>query len=102
MKKPKNRTVERLRRKYLASHGDVCPYCGTDQIGSQEIDMEKNILTIRCSCSRCEREWHDVAKLVDVKLEPPKCDSCRGRNTAVLQCKCGQWLCQDCKETHQC
>ena len=97
----KNRTVERLRKQYLANHGATCPYCGSDQIGLQDLNQAMDILTIRCSCSRCDREWHDVAKLIDVKLEPPKCDSCQRQNTAA-QCNCGQWLCQDCKETHQC
>jgi hypothetical protein len=44
-----------------------CPYCGSEDITGEEVEIEENMATQEVFCSDCERGWRDIYKLVDVE-----------------------------------
>lgn len=59
------------KKAYLkASH--ICPYCGSDQIEGQSVDIDENGASQEVSCISCKARWEDLYKLTDVReVNPP-------------------------------
>lgn len=50
---------------YLAKGGNVCPFCGSEEIsgeGSVQVDSNEAWQTI--VCRSCDKEWMDVYRLI--------------------------------------
>lgn len=58
------------KRSYLLNHGNVCPDCGSHEIGTGRINVDGPEARQPVECKDCGREWEDVYKLVDVAWAP--------------------------------
>lgn len=64
------RKTDMLRKEeYLASSGNICPYCqsvdiaGLDGIDSSEAGIAAQVV----GCNSCDKRWLDIYRLVDVE-----------------------------------
>ncbi len=54
------------REKYLQANGEICPYCGSNEINAGSRDSESNLIIQSVECRDCGRQWTDIFKLVNV------------------------------------
>ncbi|HCE42884.1 MAG TPA: hypothetical protein DET40_05000 [Lentisphaeria bacterium] len=54
------------KRSYLR-HGGKCPYCGSESITGESVDIEGTGASQEVSCKECGRSWRDVYRLVNVE-----------------------------------
>ncbi len=63
------------KKRYLASGGDDCPFCGAESIelnfGEHE-PMAEGLLEQKCTCEACGRQWVDTYRLVQVESIDPE------------------------------
>jgi transcription elongation factor Elf1 len=59
--------TSKQRRKYLKHKGVRCPYCGSEDIVGESVEIDGGTATQEVDCSACQREWQDVYALVDVQ-----------------------------------
>ena len=59
--------AKKRKEEYLACSGLHCPWCKSTDISSDivEIDLEGGYAN--CKCNRCEKEWRDIYKLIDME-----------------------------------
>jgi hypothetical protein len=50
-------------KEYVGKGGLICPYCGSDQITGDEINVDAGHATQEVSCEDCKKEWQDVYRL---------------------------------------
>ncbi len=60
-------------REYLAKRGAVCPFCESDEIDGEQVEIEDGAWQ-RVTCARCGREWHDSYVLSGFLAFDEKCD----------------------------
>ncbi|MCX6984217.1 MAG: hypothetical protein NT118_05615 [Lentisphaerae bacterium] len=63
--KLKTLTVAR-RRSYLR-RGASCPYCRSESITGESVDIEGNRAVQQVSCQECCRTWRDIYRLADLE-----------------------------------
>ena len=51
---------------YMASSGNRCLYCGSDNIEGGERNTDSGVTTQYVGCHDCGKNWEDVYKLVGV------------------------------------
>jgi formate dehydrogenase maturation protein FdhE len=54
---------------YIESKGLACPFCGSESIQGGFIEIQAAEAYQEMGCRECERNWHDVYRLVDVMPE---------------------------------
>jgi len=54
------------KEKYLKNPGN-CPYCGSEDIVGESIEIEGATSKQKVSCSDCYKEWNDIYTLSDVE-----------------------------------
>ena len=52
---------------YLASGGNVCPYCDSEDISAGHIQADAGTAWSNVECNSCEETWKDVYKLVEIE-----------------------------------
>jgi Zn ribbon nucleic-acid-binding protein len=55
------------KRKYLSSGGARCPYCGSEDIQGESVQIEEGAAVQEVSCIDCDSQWYDIYKLVNVE-----------------------------------
>lgn len=63
--KAKGFTASR-KRSYLR-HGSTCPYCGSNAITGDSVDIEGSGAWQEVYCQECGRRWRDIYRLVNVE-----------------------------------
>lgn len=48
---------------YVSSSGNVCPFCGNDEVEGEAINVEGKEAWQTVGCSACEKEWFDIYTL---------------------------------------
>lgn len=66
MAKELNKLTAAQKRKYLR-RGECCPYCKSESITGESLDIEGKHASQKVSCQDCEREWLDIYRLADVE-----------------------------------
>ena len=61
-------------QKYLENAGDTCPFCGDDDIGGSQIEVEMGVAWQKVSCQRCGEEWIDYYSMDRVAVEDEQDD----------------------------
>lgn len=56
-------------KKYIASGGVVCPFCGGEDIGGGFVNIEAGTAWQHVTCGECDRAWTDVYKLDRVEVQ---------------------------------
>ena len=56
------------KEKYLADSG-FCPFCGSDQITGEHLEVESESAWQPISCNVCDKTWKDVYTLTDVETD---------------------------------
>ena len=54
---------------YIKDKGSKCPYCGYDDLYSQEVHFEGDSFISYTECLRCGKRWKDVYGIIDVDEE---------------------------------
>lgn len=54
------------RRSYLR-RGSCCPYCRSESITGESVDIDGKHASQDVSCQECERTWRDIYRLADVE-----------------------------------
>ena len=54
------------KRSYL-QRGGCCPYCRSESISGESVDIDSNRAFQEVSCSECGRSWLDIYRLTDVE-----------------------------------
>ena len=52
--------------KYVDHGGTSCPYCGSDQVSSEQVDADGGSGTADVRCAVCGKEWKDIWSLVGI------------------------------------
>jgi hypothetical protein len=88
-------TKEQAKR-YFESNGTQCPFCDSDQIAGDEIDIDGGVAGQDVRCNECGRSWRDNYRLSSIstyegeyfeKEEEPK-PGCKVISVGV-EAKCG-------------
>jgi transcription elongation factor Elf1 len=56
-----------MRKKYLKSKGDECPFCGSNEIEGCGPMEKAGYITQRVICQECEEKWEVVYTLTEIK-----------------------------------
>lgn len=67
-KKTKKPTVEQLKKKYIKANGEICPFCGSEMIDSDEMSCDGDNPTCVKYCSDCHKSWTDTYAVVDIEF----------------------------------
>lgn len=61
--------TDEAKQKYIASDGNICPYCGSDQVDSEPVHLEGDYFVAYVICLNldCDKRWKDTYGLVDVE-----------------------------------
>jgi hypothetical protein len=59
--------TDEQREQYLASHGLRCPWCRSEMIEGDSVEVDSGHASQEVHCVDCGREWRDIYKLVDVE-----------------------------------
>lgn len=59
--------MEFKKEEYLKNRGSKCPYCGSDQIEGESVDISSGSASQLVNCLECNSNWVDIYKLVDVE-----------------------------------
>lgn len=59
-------TVEQ-ENKYLINNGNICPFCGSEEIEGGEHEYDDEIMTQVVFCKECNKNWVDIYRLVGIQ-----------------------------------
>ena len=59
--------TDEQREQYLACHGLRCPWCRSEMIEGDSVEVDSGHASQEVHCVDCGREWRDIYKLVDVE-----------------------------------
>lgn len=51
-------------RGYVRVHGTKCPFCRSEDIVGDDINVDGGQATQEMSCNECDAEWEDVYRLI--------------------------------------
>ena len=51
-------------KRYMDAGGGVCPYCFSEDITGEDIDIDGSRARQEVTCNVCDKSWHDFFKLV--------------------------------------
>ena len=54
-------------KEYISSGGNICPYCGGQNVEGGERNSDDSITTQYVSCHDCGKSWTDIYKLIDIQ-----------------------------------
>jgi len=54
-------------KKYLESGGNICPYCGSDDLNTGNVQTDSGIAWQDVECDGCGSEWRDLYTLTGVE-----------------------------------
>jgi hypothetical protein len=54
-------------KKYLESCGNICPYCGGDDLNTGNIQTDSGSAWQDVDCENCGSEWRDLYTLTEVE-----------------------------------
>ena len=55
------------KEKYLKKGGNICPFCESESICGEGVDIDGTFATQEVSCSECGESWEDVYKLFGIE-----------------------------------
>lgn len=61
--------TQEQKRVYMESGGGVCPFCGSDEISGDSVDIEAQQAWQNVDCQACGQSWRDVYKLAFVETD---------------------------------
>ncbi len=98
-------TEQEARKKYLASKGLECPFCGSKDIQAGETDTQDYMICRNVACDRCNKTWTDEYKLTGLTFDdeafgPPVENSeehlrkliCEGVNKGLSNTELVDWI----------
>ncbi len=59
--------TEEMKRAYINSGGNICPYCQSDDITAEDTDYFGSSQSTRVLCNDCKRYWFDIYILTDIQ-----------------------------------
>lgn len=67
-KKPVKKEVKKTAKamselEYVKKGGCRCPFCGSEDIVGQSVEIDAGGAIQECSCAECDKEWYDHYKL---------------------------------------
>ena len=57
-----------LEAKYLASGGNRCPVCGSDQLMGEPFEADSDRVSQIITCEKCLSEWRDIHTLTGMDI----------------------------------
>ena len=66
MKKKMERLTSRKKSLYL-QRGGYCPYCRSESVTGESVDIDSPSATQEVSCQNCGRTWRDIYRLADLE-----------------------------------
>ena len=64
----KLKTLTAARKLAYLRRGSCCPYCRSESITGESVDIEGRQASQEVDCQECGRRWHDVYRLADVEV----------------------------------
>ena len=58
--------TEKQKKLYVDSGGLYCPYCGSDNLVTQEYSPDGEVVIQGVYCYECQKSWSDVFRLVGI------------------------------------
>jgi len=55
------------KRKYLSIGGVLCPYCGSDDIQGESMEINEGEAAQEVNCNDCDGQWYDIYALIRVE-----------------------------------
>ncbi len=63
----KLKTLTAARKRSYLRHGGGCPYCRSESVTGESVDIDGNAVSQEVSCQDCGRTWRDIYRLADVE-----------------------------------
>ena len=63
----KLKTLTAARKLAYLRRGASCPYCRSESITGDSVDIEGNRASQEVSCQNCGKTWRDIYRLADVE-----------------------------------
>lgn len=63
----KLKTLTLARKRSYLRRGSSCPYCRSESVTGESVNIEGRQASQEVSCQECERTWRDVYRLADVE-----------------------------------
>ena len=63
----KLKTLTLARKLAYLRRGSSCPYCRSESVTGESVDIEGNQASQEVACQECERTWRDIYRLVGVE-----------------------------------
>ena len=63
-------TDEQRKAWYIEHSGTFCPFCGSDQVHSEEMNASSNCVDNNVTCDDCNKKWIEIYHLDDVQFSP--------------------------------
>jgi len=60
---------EERKEYYLKNEGTNCPFCGSDNLEGQNVDINDGIILQYIICKNCDNTWTDIYKLCNITTE---------------------------------
>jgi len=69
MKMPKilDKLIPYRKKKYIKEGGTTCPYCGSNNICGQHMEVDSTGAWQEIHCDDCNKTWNDVYKMTDIE-----------------------------------
>lgn len=64
--KNKKHLTEQEKKEYLKKF-DICPYCGSDDITVDYMEVDGHSARQKITCYDCDKQWKDVYELCDIE-----------------------------------
>ncbi len=64
--KTKQINFDELGREYLKQDGNLCPFCGSNDLNCGRIEVDSNYAWQDVRCENCEEDWKDTYTLTGV------------------------------------
>jgi len=61
------RLSDEQKQKYLSNRGVRCPYCGSEDIQGQSVEINEGEAAQEVNCNACDGHWYDIYALVRVE-----------------------------------
>lgn len=59
--------TDEMRKKYLENFGTRCPFCDSDDIDGEDVQLGQGEIWENLWCNVCKEKWVDIYRLVGVE-----------------------------------
>jgi transposase-like protein len=64
---PRETLTEENIKEYTDYGGIICPYCGSQDITGQDVEIDEGVASQEVDCSNCDKTWTDQYDLVGIR-----------------------------------